>query len=193
MEKRILVILGHPSTGSTYCRALWAAYSEAAKAAGHAVRRLDVSSLEFPWIRDKQQFHEETPPPAILAGQQDLAWAQHVVIVYPLWLGLPPAHFKAFLEQLLRPGFAHVAKEGGLPKGALRGKSARLFVTMGMPAPAYRWFFLAHGHRALKRNVLAFCGIGPIRDCFIGGVEAKDPARRGRWLAKAAELGRDGG
>lgn len=192
MDKRILVILGHPSSGPSYCRALADAYAEGAMAARHAVRTIDTSSLEFPWIRDKQHFNDDAPPPAIRAAQEDLAWANHVVIVYPLWLGLPPALFKAFLEQLLRPGFAHVTKEGGLPKGALHGKSARIFVTMGMPAPAYRWFFLAHGHRALKRNVLAFCGMGPIRDCYIGGVEAKDPARRKQWLEKAAGLGRDG-
>lgn len=193
MEKRILVMLGHPSPGPSYCRALAEAYAEGATAAGYAVRMIDTAALEFPWLRDKQEFNDGAPPPAILAAQQDLAWANHLVIVYPLWLGLPPALFKAFLEQLLRPGFAHVSKDGGLPRAALHGKSARVFVTMGMPAPAYRWFFMAHGHRALKRNVLAFCGIGPIRDCYIGGVEAGNPAKREKWLAKAASLGRDGG
>jgi putative NADPH-quinone reductase len=72
----------------------------------------------------------------------------------------------------------------------LKGRSARVVVTMGMPAPLYRWFFRAHSLRSLERNILAFCGIGPVRDSLIGMVEAGGPAKHQRWLATMRELGR---
>jgi putative NADPH-quinone reductase len=89
-----------------------------------------------------------------------------------------------------RPGFA-LAYGGGLPKGLLRGRSARLVVTMGMPAGVYRWFFRAHSIKALKRNILGFVGIAPVRENLIGTVEG-DARRRSAWLARMHTLGARG-
>jgi putative NADPH-quinone reductase len=43
----------------------------------------------------------------------------------------------------------------------LKGKSARIVVTMGMPTLFYRWYFRVHSLKNLERNILAFCGIRP--------------------------------
>jgi putative NADPH-quinone reductase len=59
-----------------------------------------------------------------------------------------PALLKAFIEQVMRPGIALEYREHGFPKGLLAGRSARIIVTMGMPALIYRWYFRAHGARA---------------------------------------------
>lgn len=50
-----------------------------------------------------------------------------------------PALLKAFFEQTFRYGFA-LGKEERIPEGLLKGKSARIVVTMGMPAFIYRWY-----------------------------------------------------
>ena len=132
--------------------------------------------------------------PDIEQAQQDIAWAEHLVIIYPLWLGTVPALLKGFIEQAMRPGFALREKEGGeeWPKPRLAGRSARIVVTMGMPAFFYRWFFGAHSLKSLERNILKFVGIKPIRETLIGMVETKDEAKRGAWLAKMEALGRKG-
>ena len=104
-----------------------------------------------------------------------------------------PALFKAFLEQVFREGFAFDLGAGGAPwKRLLKGKSARIVVTMGMPAFVYRWYFGAHSLRGLERSILGFCGIGPIRESLIGMVEASDGARRAKWLGKMRRLGGQG-
>src|SRR5690606_27150789 len=110
----------------------------------------------------RQDWEEGEPPAAVRTCQQAITAAEHLLIVYPLWLGDMPALLKAFFEQVARPGFA-IAKGGrSLSPGLLKGRSARIVVTMGMPAAFYRWFFFAHSLRSLKRNILKFCGIGPI-------------------------------
>jgi putative NADPH-quinone reductase len=69
-----------------------------------------------------------------------------------IWLGDMPAVLKGFSEQVLRPGFAiSGSRAGHLPKELLAGRSARIVVTMGMPALFYR----AHSVKSLKRNILA--------------------------------------
>src|SRR3546814_3372437 len=76
------------------------------------------------------------------------------VILYPLWLGDVPALLKGFLEQILRPDFAIDEGSTGMSAKLLTGRSARIIVTMGMPAPIYRLFFRAHSLKSLDRNLL---------------------------------------
>ena len=65
-------------------------------------------------------------------AQTDIAWAQHIVLFFPLWLGDMPAMLKGFLEQVARPGFAFT-QDAANPFGQkkLTGRSARVVVTMG--------------------------------------------------------------
>jgi putative NADPH-quinone reductase len=127
------------------------------------------------------------------AHQSAMDWATHVVILYPLWLGSMPALLKAFLEQVLRPGFAFsAAKLGRWPVKFLSYKSARIIVTMGMPALLYRWYFRAHSLRSLPRNVLRFVGFRRVRSTLIGGVGVLDAAERSAWLEKLRALGGEG-
>lgn len=117
--------------------------------------------------------------------------ANHLVFIYPLWLGTLPALLKGFLEQVFRDGFAvRFAAAGRGWTRLLKGKSARIVVTMGMPALIYRVYFGAHGLKSLERSVLAFAGIGPIRESLIGRVESRGTESRGRRLIKMQTLGR---
>lgn len=186
--RQILILDGHPDPDrARFVHALADAYVEAAAAAGHAVRRVELAALDFPLLRTRDAWENQPPPTAIAAAQTDLAWADHLVILYPLWLGDVPALLKAFLEQSLRPGFA-IAKGEGPGAGLLGGKSARLVVTMGMPALFYRFYFGAHSVKSFERNILKLIGIKPVRHTLIGGVEGSDDDRR-RWLEELRALG----
>jgi putative NADPH-quinone reductase len=192
MSKRILIIDGHPDPGpERYVHALSKAYVDGARRGGHEIHSIIVSELEFPLLRTSADYQSGTPPDSILKCQQELLWAEHVVILFPLWLGSMPALLKGFLEQVLRPGFAFEHAEGlGLPKKQLAGRTARIIVTMGMPSLFYRWYFRAHSLKSLQRNILRFCGFHPVRASVVGMVESMNQAGRGEWLARVQELGR---
>jgi len=101
---RILLLQGHPDSGAPHlCHALAAAYAEGARECGHEVRELDVARLEFPLLRSQQAWEKEPLPAGLLQAQQDIAWARHLVLFFPLWLGDMPALLKGFLEQVARP------------------------------------------------------------------------------------------
>ncbi|MBX3620659.1 MAG: NAD(P)H-dependent oxidoreductase [Rhizobacter sp.] len=190
MIKRILIIQGHPDAGAAhFCHALATAYADGARAAGHSVQTLDVARLDFPLLRSKAEWDSGPLPPALKPAQEAIRWAEHIVFFFPLWLGGMPALLKGFLEQVARPGFALSAMDGkGLPKKLLAGRSARLVVTMGMPAVVYRWVFRAHSLKALERNILGFVGIAPIHETLVGMVEG-EARDRARWLKKLEQLG----
>ena len=129
-QKNILVVDAHPDTKRDhFVNALATQYAAAAEAAGHLVQVVRLSELKFPWLRNAGEFAER-PPGMIGSQQQHFRWADHVVLIYPLWLGSMPAMLKSYLEQVMRPGFAFAyGKNKGLPKKLLTGKSARIVVT----------------------------------------------------------------
>lgn len=192
MARRIAIIQGHPdSSANRYCRALAEAYAQGAQEAGHEVKRIDVAALDFPLLRSKAEFETGTVPACLRDSQDTIAWADHLLIVYPLWLGMMPGMLKAYLEQVFRPGFAfRKAPNGRTITELLAGRSARIVVTMGMPAFWYRWYFGVHGLKSLERNILGFCGIRPIRATLIGTVESLSDAGHADWLARLRALGR---
>ena len=95
--KRVIVIQGHPDPqGGHFCHALAEAYERAARAAGHEVRNIVVAQLDFPLLRRKQDWDDDPASSVVRQAQQDILWAEHAVIIYPLWLGGMPALLKAF-------------------------------------------------------------------------------------------------
>jgi putative NADPH-quinone reductase len=190
MAKRITIIQGHPDEKERHFgHALAKAYEDGATAAGHQVRTIAVSELDFPLLRNQADWLTGKAPASILPAQEAVYWAEHVVIIYPLWMGDVPALLKGFLEQLLRPGFAFQYTETkGFPKKLLTGRSARIVVTMGMPALAYKWYFRAHSLKSLERNILGFAGFKPVESTVIGLVEGSAEARAG-WLSEMVKLG----
>jgi putative NADPH-quinone reductase len=191
---KITIIQGHPDPqGKHYCHALADAYAAGAERAGHSVERIEVARIDFRLIRSQQDFESESAPADIEAAQRALRWADHLVFVYPLWLGSMPALLKGFLEQTFRPGFAFTPGENGTvwSKGLL-GRSARVVITMGMPAFMYRWYFGAHSLKSLERSTLRFCGIRPVRETLVGMAASGTADQRRRVLEKVSRYGASG-
>jgi putative NADPH-quinone reductase len=187
--RRILIIQGHPDpVPARLCCALAEAYAAGAVDAGHRVAWLNVAELDLPLLRLPEEFQTGTPSPAVLAAQAMLRDAEHWVLIYPIWLGGMPALFKGFLEQTLRPGFGF-KPNAGLYGGLLTGRTARVIVTMGMPALVFRWWFGAASVKALRRNILNFGGIRPVRETLIGGVGELSPAKAAKHFVAMRALG----
>ena len=189
MSRKILVINGHPDAGhGHFGDALAERYAAAADENGLETRFLALNRLTFPLIDSASTWRAPEAPPDIEAAQSDVEWCDHMTFFYPLWLGDMPALLKGFLEQLLRPNFAFSEPKGKMPEKLLTGRSARLVVTMGMPALVYRAFYRAHSVKNFRRNILVFSGIKPVRSSLVGMVEGSDRHRR-KWLDKMSRLG----
>lgn len=186
---RILIIDAHPHHNPRHLvHGLARAYEAGARDKGHEVRRIALSEIDIPFLRSRQEWEEEPAPASLKEAQDAIRWAEHLAIFFPLWLGDAPALLKAFLEQVLRPGFAFEYRNGRTSAKALKGRSARIVVTMGMPGLFYRLYFGAHAVRLLRRNILHFIGIRPVRATIIGGVEAKR-SRNADHLRHLVKLG----
>lgn len=189
MSKRVLIINGHPDPSpERLCAALAEAYAHGAKAAGHQVERLDVGALKFELIRSYKDFISPELAPDIARAQEAVSRAEHLVIIHPLWLGAAPALMKGFFEQVFRYGFALSEPQRPM-HSLLTGRSARLIVTMGMPATAFQLLFGAHGVKSFERGILWITGVTPVRHTFLGGVSPKAGKKIEGWLKSVEAMG----
>nr|WP_275298113.1 NAD(P)H-dependent oxidoreductase [Halomonas campisalis] len=141
--------------------------------------------------------HVHTPSPndqpleADLQQAQELvAWADHLVFVYPTWWGSVPALLKGFLDRIMAPGFAFQTCEGGIGyQGLLDGRSAQLITTMDTPPLIHRLLYRQPGRNAMARATLGFCGVRPVRTLAFGSVKDASPRQRQAWVTRAHREG----
>lgn len=185
---RCLLILAHPRRDSL-CGALFDAYAAGARQAGADCRELILSEMKF-----DPDVHTVSPElqslePDLVRAQRDIAWAEHLVFVYPTWWGTFPALFKGFLDRVMTPGFAfhHVTHDKW--DKLLAGRTADLITTMDTPPLIYRLVYRAPGRQALARATLGYCGLRTARIDTFGPVVASSSAQRSRWLDRARASG----
>lgn len=190
---KIAIIIGHPRRDS-YCEALAEAYRRGAESGGHSVRLFALARMNFDAILREGYVREQPLEPDLVLARQALKDCDHIVFVFPLWCGDMPAIMKGFIERVLQPDLLKVQKSGGKESWQfLKGKSARVIMTMGMPGWFYRWFYGAHALKLLRRNILHFTGVRPVRSTIYGMVEAAGDDKRRRWLREVEALGHTAG
>lgn len=113
------------------------------------------------------------------------------MIVHPLWWGGMPAKLKALFDIALQPGRAFKYRNNNpLPLGLLKGRSARLIVTSDTPG----WYMrLAYGNahfRAVKRQILKFVGLSPVRSTHLFVMHGSSFEQRKSMLEKVERLAR---
>ncbi len=192
-NRRITIISGHP-VAESFCSALAKAYADGARDAGHEVREHPIADLEFDPILWRGYLEIQPLEPDLLKAQEDIRWGNHLVFAFPIWWGGPPALLKGFIDRVFHPTFAfkYATKSSKFPAQLLTGRSARLICTLDSPTWYYRLFIGAPGLRMMKRSLLSFCGIRPVRTTLVGSVRFSSPSQREVWLRDLRRLGAEG-
>jgi NAD(P)H dehydrogenase (quinone) len=189
MKKKILIINGHPDKES-YCTQLAEKYKKGAESSGADCILVNLIDLKF---NPNLQFgyrQRTVLEPDLLIIQQDILDSDHLVFVYPTWWGTYPALLKGFIDRVFLPKFAFKPRENSLFwSKLLKGKSARLIVTMDTPKWYYSLFYKSPGHNSLKKNTLNFCGVKPVKITTISPVKNSKETQRLKWMDKIEILG----
>jgi len=187
--KNILIINGHPDKESL-CTALAASYKKGAELSGATCRLINLFDLDFNPILTYGYRKISVLEPDLVKAQQDIAVANHLVFVYPTWWGTYPALLKGFFDRVFLPGFAFkYHKSGPLWDKLLRGKTARLIVTMDSPKWYNFFVYRSPGHNSMKKAILEFCGIKPVKISSFATIKSSDDKKRNQWLSEVEKLG----
>lgn len=187
--KKICIINGNPKRDS-YCGALAEAYQQGALSKDHEVRVFSVGELDFDPIL-REGYDEKQPlEPDLVAVQEAMKWAHHSVWIFPVWWGAMPAALKGLIDRIFLPGFAFRFECGPVPKRLLRGRSARVITTMDAPPVVYNVLYGAPVHTMIRKTVLEFCGVNPVKITSLGPLGMSAGLRKKSWLSMVEGIGR---
>lgn len=193
--RRIFVLNGHP--GETSLSRLFSEdYAQAAVQAGHELRISHLHDLDFDPDFGGGGYRAAKPlEPDLEAVMANMDWAEHVVLLSPMWWGGLPAKLKGLFDRALLPGSAFDTRAKtwlGSPRPLLAGRTARLIMTSDTP----HWFFrLVHKAalvRQLRTQIFGFVGISPLHVTHFSAVINSSPKTRAKWSRRVASLGARG-
>ncbi|MEC7119471.1 MAG: NAD(P)H-dependent oxidoreductase [Pseudomonadota bacterium] len=186
MSQNILILNGNPKANSL-SHALTAAYLSGLP----STATVDVFHLsDMPFDPNLAFGYNQQQPlePHLLAFQHALLKADHLVMIFPIWWGGMPAQLKGLIDRTFLPNVAFKYQAGsGMPKQLLKGKTARLILTMDVPTWYYRW----QGSpviRQLNQSILGFCGFKQIKVTRFGKVLHSSLLERQGWLKQVKNL-----
>ncbi|MBL7225695.1 MAG: NAD(P)H-dependent oxidoreductase, partial [Desulfobacteraceae bacterium] len=175
---------------NSFCDALAESYKKGALRAKADVKEIHVREIDFDPFLPFGYKKEIELEQGLIDSQHMIKWADHLVFVYPTWWGTMPALLKGFIDKVFLPGFGFQYRKGSVWwDKLLKGKSARLIVTMDTPPWYFRLFYRRPGHNAMKKSTLEFCGVKPVKVISIGPVKSSKKSKRKSWLTQVQKLG----
>jgi putative NADPH-quinone reductase len=188
--KKVFILLGNPDADS-FSGHIATSYQEGAEGAGHEVRRLNIGDLTFDPILHKGYKEIQELEPDLKKVQENITWADHVVIVYPNWWCTMPAILKGFFDRAWLPGFAfNFDKETHKLIQRLDGKTARVIVLAGTHSPFQTWLKFGDYTNEIKRGILEFAGMTTCVTTY-GPCDAHrcNEGDHERWMQEVRDLG----
>lgn len=135
ISMNILVILGHPNPCS-FNHAIAKTVTDTLTEMGHTIVFHDLYAEKFDPVMPLSELQTLTDP-QIRLHTEELANADGLVIVHPIWWGLPPAVINGWVDRVFRVGVAYrfqeIAPGVGVPVGLLKAKKAIVFNTSNTP------------------------------------------------------------
>jgi len=190
-SKKIVVLLGHPDK-ETYSGEIAGRYASAAKAAGHDVVTINLGELNFDPILHKGYKEIQQLEPDLLNLQEQIRWADHLVIVYPNWWNTMPALLKGLFDRVWLPGFAfNFDKVNKKLIQRLEGKTARVIIVAGTHSPFQTWWKFGDYTNEIQHGILEFAGFNTKVSAY-GPCEKVSDACRDKWLSEVEALGTKG-
>lgn len=184
MSKKIVVILGHPDSDS-FCASLAEEYVQSAEHAGNEVQYFKLGEIEFDPVLRFGYKQRQNLEPGLEAIKNAILWSNHLVFVYPVWWGSVPALLKGMFDRVFLPGFAFKYRDNSqFWDKLLAGRSAHAIATMDTPPWYFRWVYSRPAHNQMRKTILEFTGIKPVKITSFGPVRYASESKRQGWLEK---------
>ncbi len=186
-KKKIFILLGQEDK-DTFCGTLADAYEKGAKEGGHEVRRTNIGDIRFDPLLHKGYKVIQDLEPDLKKMQEDIKWAEHIVVIYPMWWSGMPAILKGLFDRMWIPGFAyHFHPHMGWDQ-LLKGRTGRIFMTMDS-WPVIQRILFGDSTSEICRAILGFAGIHPVKVKKIGPIKHISNEEKDAWTNSIKNYG----
>lgn len=192
IDMKTLVVFNHPYGGS-YCSAILEAVEDGVKDGGQECRVINLDQDDFdPVMRAKDliafagagrvgEAALGTVDELVLEYKKDLEWADHLVMIFPIWWMTMPAMMKGFVDKVIFPAVAYNMDKGKLVS-RLPIRKVTVITTMNTPADVYRDSFNNSIEGSLIKGTFRQIGIEDIQWISLNGVKQTSQEQRVTWL-----------
>lgn len=188
MKKRVLVLAANPKKES-FINYLAETYANSAENK-HEVRLVRLADMEFNLDLSGGYSEEYAMEASLKSFQASIEWCEHLVVFTPIWWGALPAKLKGLIDRTFLPGFAFQYEQGKLmPKKLLKGRTARIVMTMDTPPWYYFMIQGAPAIRQLKNATLKFVGFKSVKSKMVGPIISSTRDSRSKWVEEISKLG----
>lgn len=152
---RVLLLHAHPDPDS-FSGGLFRIAQEELAAAGHEVDAVDLYAEGFDPVLSRAEWQGYVTVPdnrtPVARDAARVAWAEAIVLVFPVWNFGPPAILKGYLDRVFLPGVSFHLTEGRIAPGLHHIRNLTAITTYG----STRWwaFLMGDGPRRLICRVL---------------------------------------
>lgn len=186
---KIFIWVGHPRETSL-SHAMADAYERGAREAGAETRRMNLHDMQFDPDLTNGYHQRKDHEPCLTEWRENILWADHLCWAYPQWWGGMPAKMKGVLDRAFLPGFAmNYHTEDPWWDKLLTGRSADVIITADAPEFFDKLAYGAPAQRQVKKMVLEFSGIKPVRTLQVGTVKTANEQKIQKWLKTAQHRG----
>ena len=123
--------------------------------------------------------------PKVGEYQEKLMRAVEIIIITPIWWGMPPAILKGFFDKVFLPHWAYETSDSGLLQGKLTHiKKATVISTMNSPQFYYNILLKSPLKNSMILGTLKSCGVQNIKWISFPNVLKQKQEIREKWLNK---------
>jgi len=154
--KKIFVITYQPKAKSDK-EAYFNEFITASTDAGNNVRILNINDIDVDYLKFNDNLPEETLSKELKEAQDNILWADQIVLSYSVWCMNIPAKLKSFIERIFQGGV--LAKSGKMgPEPILENKTLVIIQSYGMPYLFMKYIFGDLPFKFLKVVFDKWCG-----------------------------------
>jgi putative NADPH-quinone reductase len=196
-DMKTLIVFNHPHEGS-YCTSILHAVEKGLKAGGHPCRIINLDKDGFdPVMRSKdlKAFAMAGKDmddallevdPLVMKYKENLEWAEHLVMIFPIWWMTSPAMTKGFIDKVIFPAVAYNMVKGRLVS-RLPVRKVTVITTMNTPSDIYKEMFDNSIEGSMIKGTFRQIGIEDVGWISLNGVKQAGQEQRIEWLIQVYE------
>lgn len=196
---KTLIVYDHPYEGS-FCKAILDAAQEGLAESGQPCRIINLNKDNFDPVmraKDLKAFAKggkegenglEGIDPLILEYKKKLEWAEHLVMIFPIWWMTTPAMTKGFIDKVIFPGIAYTMQNGKLLSRLDSLEKVTIITTMNTPSDIYKERFGNAIESTLIKGTFNQIGIKNVDWLSFNKVKQTSELQRREWLELVSDI-----